>query len=109
MGFDAKCAAYMASNPAFLPGFIVLAEVLKDRELREAFMEFVPDLRTLCDGVEDTLMVINSELWMADLAYYQSVREASRRNRAGAEVIYTDLRSRFPGANPTTPPPPVNP
>jgi hypothetical protein len=40
---------------------------------------------------------VSSEVWMADLAYYQSVREAAHRSRAGAQDIYDDLRQRFPG------------
>ena len=56
-----------------------------------------------------------SEIWMADLAYYQSVREAKRRGRPGAETIYNDLRPRFPGSTPSNPtpvlppPPPTGP
>jgi hypothetical protein len=44
---------------------------------------------------------------MADLAYYQSVREAAHRSRAGAQDIYDDLRQRFPGtrASQATPEP----
>ena len=34
---------------------------------------------------------------MADLAYYQSVREAAHRGRDGAQDVYDDLRQRFPG------------
>lgn len=109
MGFDEKCFAYMNSNPEFLPGFIQIAEVLKDRTLRAQIMEFLPQVATLCETVDDTLMVLNSELWMADLAYYQSVREAARRGRAGADTIYNDLRQRFPGGNPQPAPPPPTP
>jgi hypothetical protein len=38
------------------------------------------------------------------LAYYQSVREAARRNVQGAKGIYEDLRQRFPGASHTAVP-----
>jgi len=106
VGFDDKCAGYMASNPEFLPGFIAIAEVTKDRGLRAQLLEFIPQLRTLMEGLEDTLLVVNSEIWMADLAYYQSVREAKRRGRTGADTIYNDLRERFPGTpQPVTPTP----
>ena len=47
--------------------------------------------------MEDTLFAIGSDLYLADLAYYQSVRQAAKRNRPGAEVIYNDLKARFPG------------
>lgn len=98
IGFDDKCRTYMASNPEFIPGFLDMAEVNKDRELRIQMMRLFADLITLTDNVDDTLRVISSEAWMADLAYYQSVREAARRGRSAALTIYDDLRQRFPGA-----------
>jgi hypothetical protein len=101
IGFDDKCRTYMVSNPEFVPGFVDMAEVDKDRELRTQMMRLFADLITLTDNVDDTIRVVSSEAWMADLAYYQSVREAARRGRPAAQTIYEDLRQRFPGA-PTT-------
>lgn len=108
VGFDEKSAAYMASNPEFLPAFILIAEVNKDRALRTAMLQFFPQLKQLFDQVSDTMMVLGSELYMADLGYYQSSKEAARRGRPGAETIYNDLQSRFPGApkKAATPPTP---
>ncbi|HEY0551361.1 MAG TPA: hypothetical protein VGF13_17285 [Verrucomicrobiae bacterium] len=109
VGFDDKCKTYMGSNPEFLPGFVSTAEISKDRELRGKLMEVFAPLTTLCESVNDTLLIANSEIWMADLAYYQTVREAARRGRAGADTIYNDLRGRFPGGNPQPAPPPPGP
>ena len=64
-----------------------------------------PDLQTLCETVDDTMMVASSEVWMADLAYYQNVREAAKRGLAGADTIYGDLRQRFPGGTKAAPAP----
>lgn len=96
-GTHEKCLGYMGSNPEFLPGFVNKAEVDKDQALRASIMQFFPQLTTMFRAVDDTLMVINSELWMADLAYYQNVREASGRDIPGAQAIYDDLKTRFPG------------
>lgn len=101
IGFDDKCVAYMGSNPEFLPGFIDLAEVRKDRALRTQMMRVYAELATLTEAVDDTLRVVASEVWMADLAYYQAVREAARRGRPGSQPIYEDLRQRFPGTTRT--------
>ena len=109
IGFHEKCKGYMASNPEFLPGFISAAEIAKDEALRNQLLQFFPNLNTLCETVDDTLLVLGSELLMADLAYYQSVREAAKRGRAGADTIYNDLRTRFPGGNPQPPTPPPGP
>jgi len=108
-GFHDKCMGYMASNPEYLPGFVASAEVTKDNVLRGQMMQFWPNLQTLCEVVDDTLLILGSELMMADLAYYQSVREAAKRGRPGADTIYNDLRQRFPGSNGQPVPPPPGP
>lgn len=98
VGFDEKCVTYMANRAEFVPGFVDPAEVLKDRTLRAQLLRFAAELQTLTDSVDDTLQLVSSEVWMADLAYYQSVREAAHRGRDGAQNIYDDLRRRWPGA-----------
>lgn len=98
IGFDEKCSTYMGNRAEFVPGFLDPAEVLKDRTLRTQLLRFAAELQTLADSVDDTLQLVSSEVWMADLAYYQSVREAAHRGRDGAQNIYDDLRRRFPGA-----------
>lgn len=107
VGFDEKCSSYMAKRAEFLPGFVDPAEVQKDRALRAQLLGLAAELETLANTVGDTLQLVSSEVWMADLAYYQSVREAAHRGRAGAQDIYEDLRHRFPGArgNRSTPEP----
>lgn len=99
IGFDEKCALYMKTHPEFLPGFVDIEEVLKDRALRGQILEFSSLLDTTSQNVDDTLMLVNRDIWMADLAYYQSVREAAKRGRPGAQAIYDDLSSRFPGSS----------
>ena len=42
-------------------------------------------------------MRVGSEIWMADLSFYQTVRQASKRDVPGADTIYDDLKVRFPG------------
>ena len=98
IGFHEKCTAYMASNPEFIPPFVTPAEVAKDIALRDQFHQFLPQLIELYNLITGTEMVVGSEIYMADLAYYQTVREAARRGRPGAEAIYNDLQTRFPGA-----------
>src|ERR1044071_2524572 len=78
VGFDDKCVAYMQSNPEFLPGFLPIEEINKDRELRTRVMRFVAELDSLAQQVDDTLMAVSSEIWTADLAFYQSVREGAK-------------------------------
>lgn len=97
VGFDEKCQTYMESNPEFLPGFVDTAELDRDRALRSQMLRIAPDLLLLAEQIEDTLTVLGSEIVMVDFAYYQGVREAARRGLPGAQLIYDDLRTRFPG------------
>lgn len=96
-GFDEKCAAYMGSNPEFLPGFVDPAEVTKDRAARAQMMKILARLNPLFAKVTDTFNVLGNELYSADLAYYNSTDEAARRGRAGAKAIHDDLAARYPG------------
>lgn len=97
MGFDEKVTTYMANRAQFVPGFVDIAEVQKDRALRTQLLRFAAELETLAGSVDDTVQLVSSEVWLADLAYYQSVREAAHRGRDGAQDVYDDLRPRFPG------------
>lgn len=113
LGFDEQCASYMASSPNLVPPFVDLAEVAKDRALRLALADIWRELKKLCEQVDDTLMLVGSEVWMADLSFYQTVRQAARRDVPGADTVYDDLKTRFPGVSgddeEELPPPPENP
>ncbi|MFI5268702.1 MAG: hypothetical protein ACHQ7M_15110, partial [Chloroflexota bacterium] len=52
-------------------GFVDLAEVQKDRAPRGQLLRFAAELETLAGSVDDTVQLVASEVWMADLAYYQ--------------------------------------
>ncbi|MCX6895936.1 MAG: hypothetical protein NTZ16_10655 [Verrucomicrobia bacterium] len=97
VGFDEKCANYIASNPDFLPSYINPAEVLKDRTARAQILKFLPQLRLLTEQAGDTFDVIGNEIMLADLAYYNSTGEAAKRGRPGAGAIHDDLATRYPG------------
>ena len=97
VGFDEKCAAYMASNPQFIPGYVNPAEVLKDRALRAQFNKFLPRLTLLAAKAQDTYDVVGNEMMMADLAYYGNTADGSKRGITSAGDIHADLATRYPG------------
>lgn len=104
VAFDEKCATYMDSLPALVPGFVNVAEVKKDRDLREQLAGVAAEIAALASSMDDTMMVVSSELWMADLSFYQSIRQGAKRSVAGAQAAYDDLSQRFPGAKPAPTP-----
>ena len=107
--FDEQCASYIASAPNLVPPYVDPAEVSKDRVLRVTVADVLREVKKLCEMLDDTLMVIGSEIWMADLSFYQTVRQAARRNVSGADTVYDELRERFPGigGDPEEPPTPT--
>jgi hypothetical protein len=97
LGFDEQCASYMASAPNLIPPFVDVAEVNKDRALRVTLADILREVKKLCEAVDDTHLLVGSEIWLADLSFYQTVRQAARRDVVGADAIYDDLKARFPG------------
>jgi hypothetical protein len=109
VAFDQKCQSYMTARPELVPTFVNLPELAKDRTLRLQLADVFNELNSLCEAVDDTMMVVGSEILMSDLSFYQNVRQAAQRNVTGVDVIYEDLRQRFPGRGRTTPPTPPSP
>ena len=107
LAFDEKCATYMAQNPGLVPGFVDVDEVNKDRALRLPLSDVLRELQSLTEAVSDTALLVGSEIYMADLSFYQNARQAAKRGVLGADTIHNDLKERFPGGNggtPATPP-----
>lgn len=97
LAFDEAVAQYMASAPTLIPPFVSAAEVAKDRALRLQLATIWRELSKLCEMVDDTRMLVGSEIWLAALSYYQMARQAAKRDVPGADTVYDDLKQRFPG------------
>lgn len=97
VGFDEKCAGYMQTNPEFIPGYVAIAEVLKDRTAREQFLKFLPSLKLVTAKAEDTFDVLGNEIMLANLAYYNNTDAAAKHGTPGAANIHDDLAIRYPG------------
>jgi hypothetical protein len=111
LAFDEQCTSYMASAPNLVPPFVDAAEVNKDRALRLVLADLLRESKKLCEKLDDTLLLVGSEIWMADLSFYQTVRQAAKRDVPGADTVYDELRVRFPGVagDPTEPEPEPEP
>lgn len=108
LAFDEKCQAYMAARPELVPGFIDLAEMAKDRALIADLLPCLRELAPLCEGLDDTVSLAYTDIYVADLAFHANVKQASKRGVPGTDTIYDDLRERFPGRPKAVPaPPPV--
>ena len=107
LAFDEKCKAYMASRPELVPGFIDLVELAKDRKGIADLLPCLQEIAPICEGLEDTISLLYTDIYVADLAFYANVKQAKKRGVPGTDTIYDDMQARFPGrpkAEPPTPP-----
>jgi hypothetical protein len=107
LAFDEKSASYMEAHPKLVPGFVEIAELEKDRALRNPLNDIARELDSLTSAVDDTATLVGHEIYMAELAFYQNVRQAAKRGASGAQAIYDDLKDRFPGSGATPAPAPT--
>lgn len=106
-GFIEKTRSFIVSHPQFMPGFVNMTEFNMDVALHDHYMSFLLRLRTHVAKGNDTLMVIDSEIYRACLAYYESVERAANMGSPGAQPIYDELSEEFPGRGPASNPPPT--
>ncbi len=111
LAFDVKASNYMETNPKLVPGFVEMPELIKDRALYTPLAEIVRALSALNNAVDDTATLVGHEIYIAELAFYQNVRQAAKRGITGAQTIFDDLKTRFPGsgATPAVAPTPAKP
>ncbi|MBR8535735.1 hypothetical protein KDU71_09225 [Carboxylicivirga sediminis] len=91
-----KVMQYMNEQPGFNPTFIDAEETQRDFEARETLKPIFNELQALQDMVDDTMLILGSDLYQANLSYYQNVRLMAAQNVNGAKAIYDDLAAQFP-------------
>ncbi len=97
IAFVNKTLEYAAQNPSLVPNYVDLVEARKDNKLASDIYGFFQQLSTLLRAIEDTGIVAGSEAYEAALVIYHSIKGASRSNVPGTQIIYNDLKQRFPG------------
>ncbi|MDE3066004.1 MAG: hypothetical protein KGJ60_00490 [Verrucomicrobiota bacterium] len=94
IGFDEKCASYMAARPELIPGFVDTTTLAA---ARADLADIQRALGELAQRADDTDMVLAHEVFLPELSFYHSVQQAAKHGVPGAQAIYDDLRTRFPG------------
>jgi hypothetical protein len=106
VGFEQKCASYMASRTDLIPSFVDQNKLAQDRQAWTDVADIMHALFDVYQPVDDTEMVLSHQIYLPDLSFYQNVQMAAKRSVPGAQAIYDDLKVRFPGHPHSTP---VNP
>lgn len=97
IGWVEKCLEYAAANPQFLPPYLAPQKLSGDVNLAKQLGPIVDAVNQLHSALDSTYAVVGSEAYVESLSFYNSVRDAAKRNIPGAKAIYDDLQKRFPG------------
>jgi hypothetical protein len=104
--FVGKVMEYVDSHPQFAPSDLNKVEMKSDFKLWGDINTMVRSTSILWDTLNDSASQAGYEAMEGALAYYNSVREAAKRNAPGAQTIYDELKTRFAG-RPTKKPAPT--
>jgi len=97
----------MDLHPDLIPAYVDVPELNIDRALFSQLETIKVCAREICEGVEDTQQVVGSDIYLAYLSFYNSVKQAAKRAIVGADSIYQNLRRFFPRGRSTPPPAPA--
>jgi hypothetical protein len=97
-----KAVGYAGSNPTLLPNYVDKSELTADFTTHSQLNPRIDRLETILQGMLDTNLLLGTDLYNNLIAFYRSLREASKSNAPGASSIYKDLKQQFPGGGGTT-------
>ena len=99
VAFVTKSISHMEENPNLIPKYLEVDPVKVDLAAIETLRKILSALKNLADMADDTMLLSGSEAYVAALAFYNYIKGAARANVPGAEMIYNDLKKRFPGGS----------
>ncbi|MBI4834170.1 MAG: hypothetical protein HY811_05065 [Planctomycetes bacterium] len=101
-----KCRNYMSQLPSIVPGYINLPELDADMHTRRDIGPRLRRAKAILESLDDTNLLLGSDVLTNCLAFYQSVKAAARANVPGSTGVYQDLAQQFPGRPKSVPLPP---
>ena len=100
VAFVQKAADYAATTPAFVPGFVDLAELQQDAAGVQALTPLRQQFEQLAADTDSTMMVAGGEAYANSLTIYHNIKFLAKSKQPGAQVAYDDLSQRFAGQGP---------
>src|ERR1035437_4738925 len=95
--FLQKALSYANQNPQMVPNYIPVVEWTKDTALATDLDQMLQSIEPVIQNINDTYQEAGVEALGAALAFYNAVKLAAANNVPGAQAIYDDLSSQFPG------------
>lgn len=97
--FVSKSHGHMLTNPTTVPPYVNVENLKVDLDAVETLKQVFIPLKQVIDMVDDTMLLSGSEAYIGALAYYNYIKGASKAGVPGTQVIYEDLKKRFPGSS----------
>lgn len=91
---------YMEQYPDLVLKHINTQEFNKDFVARRALLPRLRRLEAVMNRVDDTALLLGSDLYQNAIAFYKGVKAAAQTNAPNAQTIYADLKTQFPGRGP---------
>ncbi len=95
VSFISKALEFANSNSQFAPAYLDVKSLSDNVTSVTELTQVENPLASLSMQLSDTVMIAGSEAYVAALTFYNSVKEAARRNVPGAKPIADDLKKRF--------------
>ena len=96
LAFVEKTNSYAFANPQLCPAYFDQAAFAIDFADYRSLRPLVVLTEQLLHNIDDTMMVAGSEAFIASLSFYNSAKDAAKRDIPGAKAVYDDLKARFP-------------
>ena len=95
-----KAIDYMSLKPALVPAFVDLPETLRDSTARNNLSLRFKRIESIYETMDDTLKVLGADVYNSCIAFYRNVKLMAQQNVQGADTVYSDLSTQFPGKAP---------
>lgn len=93
--FVDKSLELAEQNPHLVPPYIDINELKKDFQLAQGLRTVQNATATLLEKISDTYIAAGSEALTAALTFYQSAKQAAKKNVPGTDLVVNELAKRF--------------
>ena len=95
--FVTKAYTHIEQNPTLVPAYLDTEQMKIDLDAVSELKKLLTPLKQLTDLVDDSMLLSGSEAYISSLHFYNYLKGASKAGVPGTDVIYDDLKARFPG------------
>jgi hypothetical protein len=105
MAFHEKSNDYFHQHAELVSPTVNMTKYDRDQAALDAVGRIQAAVKGATDPLDDTEMLLGSDLLSADVAQYKYLPLLIRAKTAGAEAVHADLKASWPGRGPSPRPP----